>query len=48
MVSGTTYPSDDSEMVAVEADYAAKEAALQAEIDGIEAAIRGMTSTAMT
>ena len=25
MVSGTTYPSDDPEMVAVEADYAAKE-----------------------
>ena len=36
VVSGTTYPSDDPEMVAVEADYAAKEAALQAEIDGIE------------
>ena len=41
MVSGTTYPSDDSEMVAVEADYAAKEAALQAEIDGIESSHSG-------
>lgn len=28
-ISGTTYPSDDPELVAVEADYAAKEAALQ-------------------
>ena len=36
MISGTTYPSDDPELVAVEADYAAKEAALQAEIDNIE------------
>ena len=35
-ISGTTYPSDDPELVAVEADYAAKEAALQAEIDSIE------------
>ena len=35
-ISGTTYPSDDPELVAVEADYAAKEAALQAEIDNIE------------
>ena len=41
MVSGTTYPSDDPEMVAVEADYAAKEAALQAEIDGIESSHPG-------
>ena len=36
MVSSTTYPSDDPELVAVEADYAAREAALQAEIDNIE------------
>ena len=36
MISGTTYPTDDPELVAVEADYAAKEAALQAEIDNIE------------
>ena len=36
MSSGTTYPSDDPERVAVGADYAAKEAALQAEIDNIE------------
>ena len=35
-ISGSTYPSDDLELVAVEADYAAKEAALQAEIDNIE------------
>ena len=35
-ISGTTYPSDDPELVAVEADYAAREAALQAEIDNIE------------
>ena len=33
MISGTTYPSDDPELVAVEANYAAKEAALQAEIN---------------
>ena len=36
VVSGSTYPSDDPELVAVEADYAAKEADLQAEIDNIE------------
>lgn len=36
VVSGSTYPSEDSELVAVEADYAAKEADLQAEIDNIE------------
>ena len=40
-VSGTTYPSDDPEMVAVEADYAAKETALQAEIDNIESSHPG-------
>ncbi|MFB2022271.1 CHAP domain-containing protein [Pseudoflavonifractor sp. P01025] len=40
-VSGTTYPSDDSELVAVEADYAAKEAALQAEIDNVESSHPG-------
>lgn len=40
-ISGTTYPSDDPEMVAVEADYAAKEAALQAEIDNIESSHPG-------
>ena len=40
-VSGTTYPSDDPELVAVEADYAAKEAALQAEIDNIESSHPG-------
>ena len=48
VVSGTTYPSDDPELVAVEADYAAKETALQARSTTSKAAIRGMTSTAMT
>ena len=41
VVSGTTYPSDDPEMVAVEADYAAKEAELQAEIGNIESSHPG-------
>ena len=41
MISGTTYPSDDPELVAVEAEYAAKEAALQAEIDNIESSHPG-------
>ena len=41
VVSGTTYPSDDPELVAVEADYAAKEAALQDEIDNIESSHPG-------
>ena len=41
MISGTTYPSDDPDLVAVEADYAAKEAALQAEIDNIESSHPG-------
>ena len=41
MISGTTSPSDDPELVAVEADYAAKEAALQAEIDNIESSHPG-------
>ena len=40
-ISGTTYPSDDPELVAVEADYAAKEAARQAEIDNIESSHPG-------
>ena len=40
-ISGTTYPSDDPELVAVEADYAAKEAALQTEIDNIESSHPG-------
>ena len=34
-------PSDDPELVAVEADYAAKETALQAEIDNIESSHPG-------
>ncbi len=41
MISGTTSPSDDPELVAVEANYAAKEAALQAEIDNIESSHPG-------
>ena len=41
MISGTTYPSDDPEMLAVEADYAAKEAQLQTEIDNIESSHPG-------
>ena len=41
VLSGTTYPSDDPEMVAVEADYAARETALQAEIDNIESSHPG-------
>ena len=41
MISGTTYPSDDPELVAVEANYAAKEAALQSEIDNIESSHPG-------
>ena len=40
-ISGSTYPSDDPELVAVEADYAGKEAALQAEIDNIENSHQG-------
>ena len=41
VVSGTTYPSDDPEMLAVEADYAAREAQLQEEIDNIESSHPG-------
>lgn len=41
VVSGSTYPSDDPELVAVEADYAAKETQLQAEIDNIESSHPG-------
>lgn len=40
-ISGSTYPSDDPELVAVEADYAAREVALQAEIDNIESSYLG-------
>ena len=40
-ISGSTYPSDDPELVAVEADYAAREAVLQAEIDNIESSHPG-------
>lgn len=41
VLSGTTYPSDDPELLAVEADYAAKEAELQAKIDNIESSHPG-------
>ena len=40
-ISGSTYPSDDPELVAVEADYVARETALQAEIDNIESSHPG-------
>ena len=40
-VAGSTYPSDDPELVAVEAGYAAKEAVLQAGIDNIESSHPG-------
>ena len=40
-ISGSTYPSEDPELVAVEADYAARETALQAEIDNIESSHPG-------
>ncbi len=51
VLSGTTYPSDDPEMLAVEADYAAREAQLQEKIDNmttLKAATQDMTSIAMT
>ena len=35
-VSGSTYPSNDEDMLGTEADYAAKEAELQAELDNME------------
>ena len=41
VVTGSTYPSDDPELLAVETDYAAKEAQLQAEIDNIESSHPG-------
>ena len=41
VISGTTYPSDDPEMLAVEADYADREARLQEKIDNIESSHSG-------
>ena len=41
VVTGSTYPSDDPELLAVEADYVAREAQLQAEIDNIESSHPG-------
>ena len=41
VISGTTYPSDDPEMLAVEADYADREARLQEKIDNIESSHPG-------
>ena len=41
VISGTTYPSDDPEMLAVEADYADREAQLQEKIDNIESSHSG-------
>ncbi len=48
VVSGTTYPSDDPEMLAVEADYAAREAGCRRKSTTSKAATQGMTSIAMT
>ena len=41
VISGTTYPSDDPEMLSVEADYADREARLQEKIDNIESSHPG-------
>ena len=41
VLSGTTYPSDDPEMLAAEADYVAREVQLQEEIDNIESSHPG-------
>ena len=41
VLSGTTYPSDDPEMLEVEADYAAREVQLQEEIDNIKSSHPG-------
>ena len=41
VISGTTYPSDDPDMLAVEADYADREARLQEKIDNIESSHPG-------
>ena len=41
VISGTTYLSDDPEMLAVEADYADREARLQEKIDNIESSHPG-------
>ena len=48
VLSGTTYPSDDPEMLAVEADYAAREASCRRKSTTLKAVTQGMTSIAMT
>ena len=47
VISGTTYPSDDPEMLAVEADYADREARRRKSTTS-KAATQGMTSIAIT
>ena len=48
VLSGTTYPSDDPEMLAVEADYAVREVQLQEEIDNIESSHPGYDAVSYT
>ena len=47
-VLGTSYTSEDSDLVEVENAYAGLESGLQNEIDAIESTHPAMTSTAMT
>ena len=47
-VLGTSYTSEDSDLVAVENNYAALENGLQSEIDNIESTHPAMMNTAMT
>ncbi len=47
-VSGSTYPSRDEDMLAVEADYAAKKASCKPNWTTSKAPTPGMTSTATT
>lgn len=46
-ISGSTYPSDDLELVAVEADYAARRRC-KLRSTTLRSAIRDMTNTVMT
>ena len=47
-IVGTSYTSEDSDLVATENNYAAKENELQQQIDNIERDYPAMTNTAMT
>ena len=47
-VLGTSYTSEDSDLVATEQSYAAMENELQSEIDAIESTHPAMMNTAMT